>query len=190
MKSRILAVFLMVGAMTVATMATLAIADTRVNADALIVQEFSKRIVDYEQMVKALDQTLPRLKVTGSQLSIEVHQHALAEAIREARKTAKPGDIFTPQISAEFRRLTGLAMQGADAARIRKSLQDSEPVQFQLKVNDAYPSGVPQQSTPPSLLMNLPPLPSSLQYRLLGSTLILLDSNSNLVVDLMRNALP
>jgi hypothetical protein len=186
MKTRVLAVFLMAVVFRSATV----LADTRVNADSLIVQDFSKRVADYEQMVKSLDQKLPRLKVTGSQVSIEEHQHDLAQAVREARKAAKPGDIFTPQISAEFRRLTGLAMQGADAARIRKSLQDSEPVQFQLKVNDAYPTGVPQQSTPPTLLMNLPPLPSSLQYRLLGSTLILLDSNSNLVVDLMRNALP
>jgi hypothetical protein len=75
-------------------------ADTRVNADSLIVQEFSKRVSDYQQLAKALYDKLPRLKTTGSQSSIEEHQHALADAIRAERKGAKAGDIFSPQISA------------------------------------------------------------------------------------------
>lgn len=165
-------------------------ADTRVNPDAAIIEDFTKRISDYTQLQKSLDGKLPRLKSTGSQVTISEHQHDLARALREARKEAKAGDIFTPPISAEFRRLTGLAMQGADNSRIRKSLQDSEPVKFSLKVGDSYPAGVPTQSTPPTLLMNLPPLPPELQYRLLGSTLILLDAKANLVVDLMPNAIP
>jgi hypothetical protein len=163
--------------------------ETRVNADSLIVQDFSKRVSDYQQLAKTLEDKLTRLKATGSQASIEEHQHALADAIREERKGAKAGDIFSPKISAEFRRLTALAMQGGDAARIRKSLQNSEPVKLQLRVNDSYPSGIPQQSTPPSLLLNLPPLPPNLEFRLLGTTLILLDSKANLVVDLMPNAI-
>ncbi len=164
-------------------------ADTRVNADSQIVADFMKRVSDYQQMEKGLEDKLPKLRETDSLRAIAHEQHALAGAIREARKNARQGDIFTPKISSEFRRLAGLAMQGNNAARILKSLQDSEPVKIPLRVGDAYPSDVPQQSTPPTLLMNLPALPRDLQYRLSGKTLILLDSKANLVVDLMPNAI-
>jgi len=169
--------------------AVLARADDRVNADAQITADFTKRVADYQQLKKTLEDKQPRLKETGSEFTIQEHEHKLAKAIREARKNARPGDIFTPPISAEFRRLTGLAMVGNNTARIHKSLQDSEPVQMQLKVGDSYPAGVPEQSTPPTLLLNLPALPPGLEYRLLGPTLILLDTKANIVVDLMTNAL-
>jgi hypothetical protein len=166
-----------------------AYADDRVNADAQITADFTKRVGDYQQLEKTLEDKLTKLKSTGSERTIQDHEHALAKAIREARKDAKAGDIFTPPICVEFRRLTGLAMVGNNTARVHKSLQDSEPVQMQLKVGDSYPTGVPEQSTPPTLLLNLPPLPPNLAYRLLGTTLILLDAKANIVVDLMPDAI-
>jgi len=102
----------MKGLAALAILAAICCADTRVNPDAAIVGDFLKRIADYEQMVKTLDNKLPRLTTTGSQAAIEEHQHALANAIREARRNAKAGEIFSPQISTEFRRLIGIAMQG------------------------------------------------------------------------------
>jgi hypothetical protein len=60
----------------------------------------------------------------------------------------------------------------------------------QLKVNAKYPKNLPLQSTPPTLLMNLPPLPKGLQYRIVGSTLVLYDVSSGLVADFIPNAVP
>jgi hypothetical protein len=80
-------------------------------------------------------------------------------------------------------------MQGPEAQRIRKSLEHAEPVQGQLRVNAPYPS-VPLQSTPPSLLLNLPPLPSEVDYRLVGRALVLRDVQANLIVDFVPNAIP
>ena len=169
--------------------AFVACADDRVNADAQIAADFTKRVADYQQMEKTLENKQPRLRATGSQRTIQDHEHKLAKAIREVRRNAKRGDVFTPPICGEFRRLTGLAMVGGNTARVHKSLQDSEPVQMQLNVGDSYPSGVPEQSTPPTLLLNLPALPPGLEYRLLGPTLILLDTKANIVVDLMPDAI-
>jgi hypothetical protein len=39
-------------------------------------------------------------------------------------------------------------------------------------------------------LIDLPRLPSGLEYRIVGRELVLLDSTSNLVVDLLPDALP
>ena len=76
--------------------------------------------------------------------------------LRQARQSAAQGEIFTPEISAEFRRLIGITMQGANAPRIKGSLKTAEPVNLRVAVNDVYPKKVPLQSTPPTLLMNPP----------------------------------
>jgi hypothetical protein len=61
---------------------------------------------------------------------------------------------------------------------------------IQLKVNRSYPVEVPLQTTPPSLLQNLPKLPPELEYRVVGKALVLRDVNANLIVDFLPNALP
>jgi hypothetical protein len=43
---------------------------------------------------------------------------------------------------------------------------------------------------PPTLLMSFPRVPAELEYRFIGSTLILRDVGENLIIDLIPNALP
>ena len=59
-----------------------------------------------------------------------------------------------------------------------------------LKVNSAYPATLPRQSTPPTLLLNLPRLPKELEYRIVGRDLALHDTVTNLIVDFIPNAIP
>jgi len=61
---------------------------------------------------------------------------------------------------------------------------------MELQINESYPEKVPLQSTPPTLLMNLPELPKGLEYRILGRELVLRDSDANIIVDYVPNALP
>ena len=109
----------------------------------------------------------------------------LGKMVRDFRQS-------TSEISAEFRRLIGIAMRGADAVRIKESLRSAEPVNVPLRVNSTYPAPakVPLQSTPPTLLLNLPRLPKELQYRIVGQTLVLYDVSSNLIVDFLPSAIP
>jgi hypothetical protein len=146
------------------------------------VQDFQKRIEDYSKLRQMAGSQLPHLRTTDSPEAIAKHEHALGQA------GAKQGDIFTPEIAAEFRRLIGDSMLGHRAARVEKSLQHAEPVALKLRVNDAYPAGIPLQSTPPTLLTNLPKLPKELQYRIAGRDLVLLDVDANLVVDFIPGA--
>jgi hypothetical protein len=59
-----------------------------------------------------------------------------------------------------------------------------------LKVNDSYPPDLPLTTMPPTLLQLLPPLPQQLEYRIVGRDLVLLDLKANLIVDVVRQALP
>ena len=61
---------------------------------------------------------------------------------------------------------------------------------FRSRINQEYPQTSAMQSTPPTLLANLPKLPPELEYRIVGRELVLLDTKSNLIVDLLPDAFP
>jgi hypothetical protein len=155
------------------------------NAGSLRIQEFEKRVAGYLKLRKPLEANLPALKPTGSPEQIRHREKTLAARIREARKDARQGDIFSAEIAQEFRRLLRIATREPNRDQVKKSLDRAAPVALQLKVNQEYPSGVPLQSTPPTLLMNLPRLPKELDYRVAGHDLVLRDTQANLVVDLL-----
>jgi hypothetical protein len=162
----------------------------RVNADAAVIQDFRNRVAEYVKLHKKVSDWLGRLKSTPSQAKIAHHQRELVHGIREAREHARAGDIFTPEIGQVFRRLIGLATRSSDGTRVGQSLKRAEPVQLQLRVNREYPSALPLQSTPPSLLANLPELPKEVDYRIVGHDLILRDVDANLIIDFLTHAIP
>ena len=160
------------------------------NRGAEIIQDFDQRIGDYVKLHKTVQSEVHRLKPTKSPEAIEQYEHRMARGIRAARRGSGQGDIFTPEITAEFRRLIELTMHGPQAGAIRESLRHAEPLASRaLRVNSAYPAATPLQSSPPSLLMNLPPLPAELEYRVVGHSLILRDIEANLIVDFIVNAI-
>ena len=159
----------------------------KVNPGAALMQDFNSRVDQYMKLRKPL---LEKLKPTNSPAAIVEHQRNLAEAIRAARPQAAQGDLFTPAISAEFRRLVLIAMRGSHAYRVHQSLKHAEPVVLHLSVNETYPANVPLQSTPPTLLANLPPLPPQIGYRVIGHDLVLHDAEANIIVDFVPNAIP
>src|ERR1700689_2776203 len=103
MKLMAVAVILMAGVLGAET------GHPAVNADSAIIQDFQKRVAGYLQLRKTIESSLPKLKATPSQEKISHHEHELGRAIREARRNARPGDIFTPEIAAEIRRLPAMA---------------------------------------------------------------------------------
>lgn len=161
-----------------------------VNRDVRVMEDFEGRVKDYLKLRKQVEGNLPHLKPTVSQAAITHHEREMAERIRKARRGAVQGSVFSPEIAAEFHRLIGLAMQGADAGHIHQSLRHAEPVRVQPRVNQRYPDDAPLQSTPPTLLMNLPPLPPELDYRVMGNALVLRDAKTNLILDFIPNAIP
>jgi hypothetical protein len=114
----------------------------------------------------------------------------LANKVRVSRAGAKQGELFAPEIAEYFRQQIAAAMNGRYGKQIRSSLRHSEPTEMKLQINQSYPENVPLQSTPPTLLLTLPELPKGLEYRILGRELVLRDSDANIIVDYIPNALP
>jgi len=150
--------------------------------------ELQTRAKQYLDFRKKIAGSAPR--PTGTPAKITEAQRELANKIRVARAGVKQGAIFTPEIAEFVRRQIASALAGADGQKIRFSLQNAEPVNLTLQVNESYPEKIPLQSTPPSLLLNLPELPKGLEYRLVGRELVLRDVDANIIVDYVPNALP
>jgi hypothetical protein len=157
----------------------------QVNADSGLIQDFQKRVGAYMQLRKDLEGRMPKLKATAEQEKISHHEGELRRAIREARKSTGQGEIFTPDISAEFHHLISMSMESGAKLHIGQSLRHAEPVHVTLHANERYPEHLPLQSMPPSLLENLPRLPAEIEYRITGRDLILLDVKASLVVDVL-----
>jgi len=162
-----------------------------VNQDSLTIQDFGKRVDEYVKLRKRAQAALPTPKPGSSAADIKQYQASLAQNIRAERLQAKPGDVFSAPVSQLFRKLIATPFQSNDGGRIRASLRHAEPVRgLTLEVNQAYPQTSALQSTPATLLSDLPKLPPELEYRIVGRELILLDTTPNLIVDLLPDALP
>ncbi len=156
--------------------------------DAALVSEFQGKVKEY---LDFRDHTVgPRPKPTQNPAEIVSRQREIANKIRVARAGAKQGEIFAPEIADYFRHQIAASLAGPHGNQIRASLKHAEPVKMELQINESYPPHVPLQSTPPTLLLNLPDLPDGLEYRLLDRELVLRDGEANIVVDYVPNALP
>lgn len=135
-----------------------------------------------------------KLKQTTDVAQLEERRRALRRIVVAARPNAKQGDLFTPPVGDLFHKLMAQAMDGPDGNKVRRSLQGGEPAAAaeaaQIAVNHDYPNqrGQPLQSAPATLLQCLPALPKGLEYRMVGHTLVLRDTEANLVVDYLPNA--
>jgi hypothetical protein len=148
-----------------------------------VIREFEKRVQEYRDLRKGIESKLGGLKSTNSPGVISEHEKQVAAGVREARHGAAQGAIFTPEIALEFRRLIGLTLKGPEGTRIKQTLSSAEPVNIKLAVNAEYPSTLPLQTTPASLLQNLPKLPEELEYRIVGRSLVLRCVKGNMIVD-------
>jgi hypothetical protein len=154
------------------------------------VKEFESSVKKYLDLRKTNAGKPPR-RPTDSPEKLSDKRHDMAEKIRGLRSQAKQGDIFSPEVSAYFRRQIAATLAGPQGAKIVASLKHAEPLpNLTMRVNESYPEHIPLQSTPPSLLLNLPPLPNELEYRIVGRNLVLHDVPPNIIVDYIPNAIP
>jgi hypothetical protein len=164
-------------------------ATTSANPDALTQQDFKKRIDAYIAVHNDAVKDVGALKQTSDPAEIKAAQHALAQRIAAARADAKPGDIFTPDIRNRFRELLAPHLKGEDGRDAREIVKDDAPPTVPFKVNAPYPDGKPLPTVPANFLVNLPPLPKQVEYRIIDQHLILRDVDANLIVDYMLNAI-
>jgi hypothetical protein len=162
-------------------------------ADAQALATMNERLKEYVDLHLKLERSLPKLPEEATPQQIDQNQRAFEKLVREARATAKPGDIFTPEARPVIRRLLATVFGGPDGRQLKASIMDENPVDpaaLKLTVNGRYPDTVPLTTIPPQVLQTLPQLTEDLEYRFIGDWLILLDTHAHVIVDFIDNALP
>jgi hypothetical protein len=159
--------------------------------DAQGFKEFSAGVDQYVRLHNRVEKSLPKLKKSASSEAIAEHERSLAVNIQDTRKNARVGDVFTPDAAEAFVDAIAREFRGSMARNARATIQQGAPIRnVHLAVNQLYPKTLPYTSVPPTMLLKLPQLPGEVEYRIVDHDLVLLDVKANLVVDILRGALP
>jgi hypothetical protein len=163
----------------------------RVNPDAKAIADFQEEIKEYLELRRKLARKLPPVPDDATPEQLDTHQRALARLIQQARRSEKVGDIFERDIRPVFRRLLHGVFSGPDGRKMRMAIMEENPGEVvRLAVNSRYPDTIPLSNMPPQVLRILPPLPEELEYRFIGTTLILFDTVAHIIVDYITDAVP
>lgn len=151
-------------------------------------RDFQRRLDAYLDLRASLQRALAPPTTTADPAAIEAWQKALASALRGARRAARPGDVITPAVATVIRESVahdfGQRSPDAESAALSE-VPDARP-----RVNAVYPDDEARPPVPPVLLEHLPRLPEALQFRFYGRHLILLDSDTELIVDFVPDVVP
>ena len=160
------------------------------------IEEFLEEVQDYLEDRRKAREELPKLKDKAEPEDVTAYAKGLADNIRERRRGAKQGDVFTPRLARAFKRIFAreLARSGHDRKVV---LTEGNPTGDEERytppkvvVNGQYIPAAPLSTVPPTLLLALPTLPEEVEYRFVGRSLILRDSVANLIIDFIPNAVP
>lgn len=154
------------------------------------IKTFETRVKDYVKVRNKLRENAPKLSKDSTPQQIDAYRKALEESLRAARSGAKRGDVFTPDVSDYIRRTLKTEFQGRDRKEIRDIAFETELQGVVLRVNYPYAQTAELSEMPPTLLLRLPQLPAEVRYRFVGTNLLLVDRESNVIIDYMTNALP
>jgi hypothetical protein len=160
-------------------------------AEKQVVATFEKRVKEYLKLRNEIKSKLPtRLSKDSTPEQIYAYMTSFEAAVRAARSGAKRGDLFVPEVSTYIRNVLREDFSQRDKVELRKTILQAETQGVPVRVNYPYPEEKEFVEMPPTLLLKLPQLPQEMRYRFVGSNLLLVDRENNLIVDYMTNALP
>lgn len=158
--------------------------------DKVAVKRFDQRVKDYMKLRNRVKSRLPKLSKDATPEQIESYRENFEAAVRNTRTGAKRGDIFNHDGSDYIRRALKMNFKGKDRVELREIVFEGETAGVKVRVNYPYPEQAEMVEMPATVLLNLPPLPPEVKYRFVGRNLLLVDRDTNLILDYMTNALP
>jgi hypothetical protein len=159
-------------------------------ADKTAIQTFEKQVKDYVQLRDRVKANAPKLSKDSTPEQIQAYRTALEQSLRTERAGAKRGDLFRPETADYIRRTLKIEFQGKDRQELRKTIFETELQGVVLRVNYPYAQSAEFSEMPATLLAKLPQLPKEVRYRFVGRNMLLVDRESNVIIDYMPDALP
>jgi len=159
-------------------------------ADKAAIQTFEKQVKEYMELRNKAREKAPKLSKDSTPEQIHAYRTALELSLRTARPNAKRGEFFLPESADYIRRTLKSEFQGKDRQELRKTVFETETQGVVLRVNYPYAESAELSEMPATLLAKLPQLPKELRYRFVGRNMLLVDRESNVIIDFMPEALP
>ena len=175
--------------LAIAASAAVALRAQTVNPDAAAVKAFGDRVQAYVDLRHRVAQRLVHPAMPASAAEIERFKRQLVQGIQEERRSAQEGDIFTSDIAPQFREIIRADIKSRDVEDALAAVAEVSP-RLALYINEPWPHDLPRATVPPRLLASLYALPEGVEYRFLARHLVLLDSDADLIIDLVRNVIP
>lgn len=177
-----------------------------VDMDAEALGKFQHEIVEYVDLHRELLERIPRVTEKSTPEEIAAHRKKMTDGIRAERQHAKQGEIFKPKVATAFRGLLHRQLTGPGGADMLKEIRAGNPRvegtprpqdptrettrPITVAVNAVYPEDAPLSSVPSSLLLHMPVLPEQVKYGFVGRELILRDTEANVILDFIPDAVP
>ena len=156
------------------------------------IRQFESRVAAYVALHRSVERFVPTPRVFTDSAEAENVRGAMMQAMQAMRAAANEGDVFVAEAAPELRRriANGLLTAKVDPRDLLEEMQDTTlPGARPPVVNETF-SWALGHLMPPQVLMALPTLPDEVEYRLVDRDLVLIDLHANLVVDVLREALP
>jgi len=154
-------------------------------------QHFGDAIDSYMALRQDVEHRVGVPYATTNVTDIDPMQAALWYGIRQARSSAKVGDIFTPGVAVEFRRRINRAIDlraEFDGSFMIDARRATAAAACRPAVNGSFDWRFGAMM-PVDIMAVLPDLPWPLQYRFVCRDLVLLDIDAGLIVDVLPDAL-
>jgi hypothetical protein len=151
-------------------------------------KDFQNRLDKYLQLRQVLSKKLKPLSSTGDAAELAGQQDALAAALRAARSGNRRGDLIPEPVAQLIRDVIV-----ADFRRRLPAVEKAELAEVPVgtpAVNMVYPPDAALPTMPALVLAKLPKLPDNLQYRYFGRHVVLLDGDTQIVLDYIPGVLP
>ena len=159
-------------------------------ADKATIETFEKQVKAYVDLRNKIRETAPKLSKDSTPEQIHAYKTALEQSLRSARNGAKRGELFRPEAADYIRRTLKNEFQGKDRKELRETVFETELQGVVLRVNYPYAQNAEFSEMPATLLAKLPQLPKEVRYRFVGRYMLLVDRESNVIIDFMPDALP
>lgn len=158
-------------------------------ADIGAIAEFNANVRTYCLLREEIG--MPSSRIFSDPKDLLILRDVLRHAIQEHRPLAQSGEIFTAGPAAVFRRIiaTTAAAEHVTLKDVVHAMRaDRSPGALRPVVNESYDWRLGAWMWP-ALLLELPPLPEDLEYRIVDTDLVLIDLRAGLVVDILKDAL-
>jgi hypothetical protein len=153
-------------------------------------QAFRKAVDDYVALHRRLRNEVPNPAPNSESREISSTADVLATAIQRARPKAHQGDFFGAEPTRVIRTLVIDTVRTEHLAPVLAGIDDEPPTIATPRIYMKMPGAAQMASMPPSLLRVLPRLPEELEYRIVGTYLVLRDTHAAIVLDYITQAVP